>query len=571
MIKKCTRKFMLYAASGAIIALSADIMAEGVQAQERLASVTYNSTIIKPMSNFAEAIQLNFEIPALKSVVEDYDSLVSFYQARANEPFWVSRSGMNSNAKELVHLLEKSWTHGLNPYLYNLDKIRGLADARTTERKAALDILLSDAYYRYMKDLSGIRVDPKGLRTNISYWKQPLSAAALFGLLNDVDDVEDIAYKVAPKGRTYAKIRAELQDVVMRPAPNYETLLPININGLLRPGDRSDAIPHLRARLSVEQKGEDALFYDAELARAVTRFQRESGVKPDAIIGRQTLELLNVTRDDKIKQLIANLERLRWVDDYKPNKFIVVNIPSATLWAVDKGQVSFEMPVIVGKSKRPTNMFITEIHGVRFNPNWTVPKTIKEKDILPELIKNPAYLTDKDMELIMGQGADAVSIDPTSIDWSSMSKSDLKYFNMVQSPGSNNPLGRYRVLMPNPYNIYLHDTNSPEYFEKASRALSSGCIRMKDPARVADFIMHSNEDWSEDVMQQTLNKGKMRDLYIQQTIPVYLLYYTVWMNESEEIVYGRDLYRHDQTLFNLLSELDGIFIPVDNNGNINPI
>ena len=114
--------------------------------------------------------------------------------------------------------------------------------------------------------------------------------------------------------------------------------------------------------------------------------------------------------------------------------------------------------------------------------------------------------------------------------------------------------------MPNPYNIYLHDTNSPEYFEKASRALSSGCIRMKDPARVADFIMHSNEDWSEDVMQQTLNKGKMRDLYIQQTIPVYLLYYTVWMNESEEIVYGRDLYRHDQTLFNLLSELDGIFI-----------
>jgi murein L,D-transpeptidase YcbB/YkuD len=253
------------------------------------------------------------------------------------------------------------------------------------------------------------------------------------------------------------------------------------------------------------------------------------------------------------------------VDENKPDKFVVVNIPSATLWAVEGGKVAFEMPVIVGRTKRPTNMFITEIQGVRFNPNWTVPPTIKRDDILPKLQADPEYLTHKGMELIGLTDQGRVSLDPASIDWSTITAEDLQSLRFVQDAGNNNPLGRVRVLMPNAYNIYLHDTNEKYYFDRSQRAVSSGCVRMKDPELMAEFIMKNRSSWEDGDMEAMFAHGKTRDVSIDTPIPVYLLYYTVWVNQKGDLVYGNDLYNHDESLIKMLSELDGIFIPVNNN------
>ncbi|MCB1651440.1 MAG: L,D-transpeptidase family protein, partial [Alphaproteobacteria bacterium] len=312
----------------------------------------------------------------------------------------------------------------------------------------------------------------------------------------------------------------------------------------------------------------DPYIYDDRLSAAVIEFQKQNGLKPDGIVGSQTLEILNKTNKQKIGQIIANLERLRWVEENKPDKFVVVNIPSATLWAVDGGKVQFEMPVIVGRKKRPTNTFVAQITGVRFNPTWTVPPTIKKEDILPKLKEDPEYLSSKGMELVSGVGENALTIDPASVDWAAISEDDLKQFNMVQTPGSHNPLGQIRVLMPNRYNIYLHDTNERGYFSRASRAASSGCVRLKEPKKMADFIMRSGKSWNDAQMESLLGAGKMRDVFIKNPIPVYLLYYTVWINEKGELVYGNDLYGYDKKLIKMLSDIDGILIPVDNNGSI---
>lgn len=499
---------------------------------------------------------------------KDLQALRDFYKERDFNSLWVKGTRLNDEGEDLYTEITQSWTHGLNPYSYHLSAIEKMIEEGDEAGVSDLELLLSDAYVRLGQDLSGIRVNPSSLDSHISYWQKPLSASALLAGLGKGQAVERLLKSYAPQGQTYERLREELRDLVSRPAPEYESVLPISISGVLKPGQRHPRVIDLKARLDVRHSGEGRDVYDDALAQAIIEFQRDNGLKPDGLIGRQTLDVLNITREDKIGQVIANLERLRWVSDNKPDKFVVVNIPSATLWAVEGGRVELEMPVIVGRTDRPTNMFVTEIHGVRFNPTWTVPKTIKQEDILPELRSDPEYLRDKGMELIMGHGSDAMTIDPVSIDWSEISENDMKFFSMVQTPGGHNPLGRVRVLMPNRYNIYLHDTNMKRYFEKATRALSSGCVRMKEPEKMADFIMKDRSGWNDDSKGALFQTGKMKDLYVKDPIPVYLLYYTVWVNDDDRIVYGRDLYGHDKKLMKMLSNLDGIFIPVDNNGNI---
>ena len=194
-----------------------------------------------------------------------------------------------------------------------------------------------------------------------------------------------------------------------------------------------------------------------------------------------------------------------------------------------------------------------KITGVRYNPTWTVPKTIKKEDFLPLLQKDPYALTQKGID-IKGRGEDGnfVSIDPTLVDWSTVNEDGLKQYRMVQGPGPTNPLGTIRILMPNQYNIYLHDTSSPEYFRSSDRNVSSGCVRIKDPKAVADFILKDNSNWDPEFTKRMLTRGKMTDIAAQNKIPVYLLYLTVWINEDGSLTYGPDSYNWDSLLVSVL-------------------
>lgn len=505
---------------------------------------------------------------AVQKVVKDYEAVVLFYEARKFKPLWVGPRGPYDAAQEMTQFVQASWTHGLNPYRYHYDALALLMTRDDLKSRAELELLLTDAYIRLGQDLSGIRINPSSLDTQKKYWKQPYDAQTLLAPLAEQSDPDIGRFMglLAPQGATYKALQKELIRLSEAAPQAYEAALPIRIQGLLHPYQRHAAVPALRLRMGLPEKsGDAALVYDDALAAAVLSFQRAHHIKQDGIVGGQTLELLNRTQSQKIRQVIANLERLRWVDENKPDKFVVVNIPSATLWAVEGGNLAFDMPVIVGRKQRPTNTFITNITGVRFNPNWTVPPTIKREDILPKLVEDPNYLSQKGMELIQGYGEDAMSIDPASVDWANMTESDLGRYRMVQIPGAHNPLGQVRLLMPNVYNIYLHDTNQPEYFNHAARAESSGCVRMSDPLKMAAFVMESKAGWSEEKTEAVLARGKTSDIAIDQGIPVYMLYYTVWVNDSGDIVYGNDLYDYDTKLIKMLENIDGIFIPVLNN------
>lgn len=498
--------------------------------------------------------------------IENLATLRDFYAQRNFEPYWVDDDEPDDNAEDMLEYLEESWTHGLNPFRYHLEAIRSLYDQDGDEAAMqALEILLSDAYIAYGQDLTGIRVNPAAFKSSKRFWQKPYTPSSLTDLLQHDNDADDVVEGLWPRGSTYNRLRKELISLVDETPEPYEAVLPIKMRGLLRPYEEHRSVQDLRVRFDVDIGG-GSLVYDDRLAAKVMAFQQESGLEADGVIGPATLRAINKTRKQKIHQIIANLERLRWVEEAKPDKFVIVNIPSAMLWAVEDGRVAFDMPVIVGRKKRPTNIFITEITGVRLNPTWTVPPTIKREDILPKLIEDGNYLKRKGMELVHGRGKDALTLDPTAIDWTTVTEAELKSLRMIQTPGAHNPLGSVRVLMPNGYNIYLHDTNEKHYFNKPGRAVSSGCIRLKRPLDMAQFILKNKPGWDEDRTDEVLGKGKIRDIFIPETIPVYLVYYTAWIDEDDEIVFGNDLYDYDAEMIKMLSNLDEIFIPVDNTG-----
>ena len=496
-----------------------------------------------------------------KYKLQNLDGLREFYKARNFQPYWVSRGRPNDDAQEMLDMIQNSWTHGLNPYSYQYDTIAQLYERDGDDAAMfAMDVLLTEAYIEYGQDLTGIRVNPATLKSNKKFWQQPLTTQYLLSLLGR-NDIDDVVASFAPRGGTYNRLRKELITLVNEEPEPYEGVLPIRVKGAIHPYEQHQAVRDLRIRFGV---GGDSLVYDDALAARVMAFQAANGLKADGIVGPATLGAINKNRRGKIHQVIANLERLRWVPENKPDKFVIVNVPSAMLWAVENGRVAFDMPVIVGRKERPTNIFITEITGVRLNPTWTVPPTIKKEDILPKLREDGGYLESKGMELTHGLGSDALTLDPNAIDWSTVTEDELRTLRMVQVPGAHNPLGSYRVLMPNSYNIYLHDTNEPHYFDTPGRAISSGCVRMKRPREMADFILREKRGWTPEKTQNTLDTAKLHDLYVQNVIPVYIVYYTAWVDDGGEVVLGNDLYGYDDEIIKMLTNLDEIFIPVDN-------
>ncbi len=489
-------------------------------------------------------------------------AVFEFYASRTDRPFWLEDGALGEKGKTFIQVLEKSWSHGLNPSHYHLKTLQTLSEKARSAQKAELELLLTDAFIRYGRDLSGIRVN---IGEETEYWQKPAEPSKIVSELVDNRPLIRILHQIEPQGATYKRLQKELAALQQQPEEDYASLLPIRFDGvLMKPGWRHASVPALRARLGLMPRSNDTTLYDEALAASVMAFQQKNGLNSDGIIGSNTLRFLNQTKTYRMLQIIANLERLRWVAEDKPEKFVVVNIPSATLWAIDKGRVQFEMDVIVGKPVRQTNSFIAQITGMRFNPDWTVPPTIKRFDILPKLQEDPNYLQNKGIELISGYGSNAQTLDSTAIDWNTISRSELNGLRMVQTPGRQNPLGRFRVLMPNKYNIYLHDTNSPELFNSLARAASSGCVRMKEPEKMARFIMDDVPDWDHSDIQTILSTTRRQDFDIHKSIPIYMLYYTAWVDEKDRVVFGNDVYNKDSKLITLLENVDGFHIPSHN-------
>jgi murein L,D-transpeptidase YcbB/YkuD len=315
----------------------------------------------------------------------------------------------------------------------------------------------------------------------------------------------------------------------------------------LQAGATDPAVIVLRDRLLLsgdlrEQSGHSDHF-DENLEKAVKRFQASNGLTPTGVLDKRTIGALNVPAETRLRQLRTNLTRLQ---DFAPSlgkRYVVVNIPSAQVEVVESDRVVSRHSGVVGKLDRPTPLLRSEIHELNFNPTWTLPPTVIEKDLIPkgrEMQRNHQNVLAK--YGIDAYGPDGKKRDPASVDWSSAAVRNLVY---MQQPGKENPLGFLKINFPSEHSVYMHDTPSGSLFGRSFRAASSGCVRVQNIEQLAAWLLTVNGGWSAERIEQMKKTGERQDVRLKQPVPLYFVYMTAWATEDGVVQFRRDIYNKD--------------------------
>lgn len=477
-----------------------------------------------------------------------------FYGDNQQEWIWVDGDELTSDAKEIVEYIGESWEQGLNPVNYHFTALRQLEENGIPKgRERESEMLFSDAVVKFGQDLTGMRLSPRITEDDPHSWSRGIDGYQLLKILSEKSDPEDFLKQLAPQDEVYRRLTKELRKIAEDLAKNPEKQIKrITSPSVIKPGMQHPVILEIRRNLGDPRQSD---IYDEDLKEKVKDFQRLNGLAADGLIGPRSFDAINQTRTQKLVKFISNLERRRWIRRPMPPRYVAVNIPQMALRAVENSEVVFDMPVIIGREKRPTMSFVDEIIGIRFNPSWYVPDTIKNEDYLPELKKDPNALAEKGIGFrIKSTDGKITEVASTDIDWAHVTPEQLKNIQMVQGPGGDNALGLIRVLMPNRYDIYLHDTNAPKLFAKDDRALSSGCVRVAEPRTIANFILGPNKGWSDDRIDSYLQKQKLIEIPASYPVPVYLFYFTAWIDKNDRIVIANDIYGWDAKLVQALQK-----------------
>lgn len=285
--------------------------------------------------------------------------------------------------------------------------------------------------------------------------------------------------------------------------------------------------------------------YDSTLYRGAIRFQKRHGLTPYGVLGKKFYEALNVSVADRIEQILINMERSRWMPSDYPQRYLIVNIPDFNLYAYDNGIQIWNMNVVVGKEIHETVSFSGEMRNVVFNPYWVVPPGILYDEIIPGIIKKPNYLSSHNMEMVNASGK---VISSSSVDWKKYTKSGFPY-TIRQIPGTSNSLGKVKFLFPNSHNIYLHDSPSRSLYKAEKRAFSHGCIRLSDPEKLANYVL-APEGWTPERVKKALLPGKESWVKLENKLPVYIVYFTAWVENDGQLHFRNDVYHRDEKLKN---------------------
>jgi murein L,D-transpeptidase YcbB/YkuD len=483
--------------------------------------------------------------------VLDAAPLRALYAGRGWLPLWHAAGAPTANALALRAALGGLDADALDPADYGLEAIDAALAGEGVEAAAASDILLSAGAMAAASDLRLGRERAKAIEFVIDFPRQPYDPAAAARALAGAPDVAAALAGQAPQRAEYQGLRAALPALRAEVAAIGE-LPPLVAGDSLRPGRTSDRTAIIRTLLIAAGDLDPALagegeVYDGEVVEAVKRFQARHGLTVDGIVGRNTAAALNVGPRERLGQVIATMERWRWVpDDLGPNH-ILVNVPAFSLDVIGDGVLQRRMRVIVGRPSRPTPLFSSRLTWLEFNPTWTVPTSIAEKDYLPKLIEDPSYLAAHGMRLYSGWHEGAVEMDALLVDWPSTGRG-IRRFMLRQEPGPENALGKVKFMMANPYDIYLHDTPTQNLFARDDRAHSSGCIRVSEPLWLADYLLEGHRRWVGERRRAILEGWQTTRVGLDSHMPVHLIYTTAWVDETGALQFRGDLYGIDAAM-----------------------
>lgn len=318
---------------------------------------------------------------------------------------------------------------------------------------------------------------------------------------------------------------------------------------ILKQGQSGEAVLALRQRLAREGDLDPAQAnspeFDAGLVQAVKLFQGRHGLAQTGLVGPVTLRALNVSAHERYQALSESAKRLHVRNFAYGARYVVVNIPSASVEAIAAGQVERRHIAVVGKPDRPSPEVETRITNVNFNPTWTVPVSIIKKDIIPKMQKDPGYLAKSKIRIF---GASGAEIEPTRIDWST---ERATAFTLRQDSGSGNSLGQIRIDMPNREAVYMHDTPSKRLFARDDRFHSSGCVRVESVRDFVTWLLHpmpgpGGGPWDRTDVDDILKTDARKDIRLKEPVPVIWAYLTGYVTPDGVTHFRDDVYGLDQ-------------------------
>lgn len=528
----------------------------------------------------SQIIQSTVETQTLPASIKDekeraraWDEMRRFYNRRQYGPAWVTDRGLRPQAQELLQAIDGTVAEGLEPGRYQRDQLAALVkeieelrsyDTPEAQRRLAYaDMHLTYTYLTLASHVATGRQQPGTLR--IDWYTRPRNVdldARLDKALADEGNLVDSLRTLRPPEEGYKP----LVDALNR----YREIAkqggwPTVPAGELKQGARGPAVAALQARLRAEgdlagetgeaqpQSQDAAAVYDQALAGAVAAFQKRHGLDPTGVVDKDTLEDLNVPVEARLRQIQLNLERWRWMPSDLGERYIRVNIPEFKMALVEGGKPALEMRVVVGKAQQNrTPVFSDKMTYLELNPSWNLPPSIVAEEIVPESGGDPGYLARKNLQVVQGYD-DPQPVDPYSIDMAQLGSKGSPY-RLRQPPGPDNPLGQVKFMFPNEHDIYLHDTPADHLFAKEERAFSHGCIRLERPMELAHVLLKGSPEWTPEKLQAVLASGKQTTVSLPKPLPVHILYFTAWVDESGTVQFRRDVYGHDTKLAKALAE-----------------
>lgn len=513
---------------------------------------------------------------------EDRQALTTFYAERGGKPAWVDASGLNMRARDVVAEIRKAGDWGLQAQAFELPDLAG-SSAVSTEALAAVELKMSAAVLKYARHARGGRFNPSDLTKNLDVTAQLYDPKSVLASIAVTDGPAGYLRGLHPRHPQFEKLRLAYLDaraggsggrsgIDRQPVEPVRTVddgpagVVIPPGPRLRPGQAHPHVVLLRQRLGMDPL-QEAVYFDEALAAAVEDFQRKNGMPPDGVLSNGLRQALNrggsgnrpqQRADDRpaerggdrttatAARLLANMERWRYVPDTLGSLHIWVNVPEFMVRVVKDGKVIHAERIVAGKTDTQTAIFSASMQEVIFNPNWNLPLSIKVKEIQPHLSKSPAILAKQNLRIKVN-GRD---IDPGSVDWGA---ADMRNYHFYQPPGGQNVLGIVKFAFPNKHDIYMHDTPSKSLFNSEVRAFSHGCMRVRDPRKLAEVLLREDKGWDGQRVAQSIGAPEEVRIGLSKKIPVHVTYFTAFVDENGKIATRNDLYGHDTRITDALA------------------
>lgn len=471
-----------------------------------------------------DSLQINQFFSVYTNLRPYQEEVFQFYSKRSFELAWHDNFGKIEAFQILFNRVMLMEENGLTEQVPYLEDFKRFANKEKNDSVDFVDVMQTAQYFHFARRvLEGLpEKDLHALDWHIPKLKKNYTELLDKFIAGEQDAIDKSVYP------QYQLLRNGLIQLRQIQQKGGWPILPF-IGNVVNEGKISPIVTLIKKRLKLGGDWEDndsSQLFTPELKQAIQLFQQRHGLLTDGSVGRSTLQALNIAVEDRIKQVLINMERCRWLPITAEKKYIVVNIPAFQLQVMQADSLIFSCEAIVGKETNKTAVFKGMMKYIVFNPYWNIPDQIVEKEIIPEIAKNKDYLRNNHMEWADGR--------------------------LRQLPGLDNALGAIKFVFPNPYDIYLHDTPAKGLFKEQKRAFSHGCIRISAPYQLAAYLLREQAGWSTEQIDDILSTKKENYIKLEREVPVYILYLTAFVDFEGKLNFRDDLYHKDQALTRLL-------------------